>query len=219
MDNTFIQEQSIEKRNVSIIYIVLKRIIDITGSLVGFILLAPLFLIIVGFMKYYEPNGPIFFAHERIGLNGEKFKCYKFRSMVVNAQEIMDNFTPEQKSEFAQNFKLKDDPRITPIGKFIRNTSLDELPQLWNILVGEMTIVGPRPIVEKELELYGVHQYDYMSMKPGLTGMWQVHGRSDTTYEERVLLDLKYMSERCIYLDINLIFMTIFKVVKREGAY
>lgn len=204
--------------NNSIFYTATKRIIDILGSLIGIIILSPLFIIVAVLIKLEDPKGNIIFGHKRVGKNGEMFPCLKFRSMFANAEEMKKNFTEAQKREYAETFKLKDDPRITKVGNFIRRTSLDELPQLFNVLKGDMTMVGPRPIVTAELEFYGEFEEYYKSVKPGLTGLWQVSGRSDTSYEERVELDMKYISTRSILKDLYIILMTVFKVLKREGA-
>ena len=216
-----LQGQILEHLNTndSYIYLFTKRAIDIIGSLLGLIFLSPLFLIVAILIKLEDPKGKVFFGHQRVGKGGVLFPCWKFRSMFANAEEMKKNFTEEQKREYAETFKLQNDPRITKVGAFIRKTSLDELPQLVNILKGEMTIVGPRPIVEKELEFYGVYDEYYKSVKPGLTGLWQVSGRSDTSYEERVAFDMEYVTKRNIFWDIKIIFMTVYKVLKRDGAY
>lgn len=200
-------------------YLFIKRLIDIVGSLVGIILFSPIFLAVAVAIKIEDPKGSIIFGHQRVGKDGNLFSCYKFRSMYDNADEMKTNFTQDQKREYDETFKLKNDPRITKVGKFIRKTSLDELPQLLNILIGEMSIVGPRPIVTKELEFYDKHAVYYKAVKPGLTGLWQVSGRSDTTYDERVALDMKYVSTRNTFKDLYLIILTIVKVIKREGSY
>lgn len=201
------------------IYIFIKRILDIIGSFLGIIVLFPIFILVALFIKIEDPKGRVIFGHIRVGKDGKEFPCFKFRSMYTDAEEMKKNFTEEQKKEYAETFKLKDDPRITKVGKFIRKTSLDELPQLFNILRGEMSIVGPRPIVRDELEYYGVYDKFYLAVKPGLTGLWQVSGRSDTSYDERVALDMEYVTTRNIYKDIYIIFMTVIKVLKREGSY
>lgn len=201
----------------SLIYCVVKRGIDILGAALGIIFLSPLMIIIAIAIKM-DSKGPVFFAHKRLGQYGNTIKVYKFRSMVQNADEILKNFTEEQKKEFRENFKLKDDPRITKIGDFLRKTSLDELPQLFNILIGNISIVGPRPIVEKELEKYGIYAEKFLSVKPGLTGLWQVSGRSDISYCERIKLDMKYISTRNLWIDLKIIFKTVLVVFSREGA-
>ncbi|MFX0548404.1 sugar transferase [Hathewaya histolytica] len=200
-----------------IIYNFIKRTIDILGSLIGLIILSPIFVIMCTFIRI-DSHGPIFFSHKRIGKGGKIINVYKFRTMVPNAEDLIEKLPEKQKKEFLENFKLEDDPRITSIGKFLRKSSLDELPQLFNILIGNMSIVGPRPIVEKELVKYGENAIKLLSVKPGLTGMWQANGRSDTTYEERVKLDMTYIDRRNTYLDIKLIFKTISVVIHRRGA-
>lgn len=210
--------QSYVKDNATSGYLFSKRLLDILGAIAGLIVLFPVFIIVAIIVKIDDPKGKVIFGHKRVGLNGKEFKCWKFRSMVHNAEEILKNLNEEQKKEYSETFKLKDDPRVTKVGAFIRKTSLDELPQLVNILTGDMTIVGPRPIVIKELEYYGKCAGVYLSVKPGLTGLWQVSGRSDTTYDERVEFDMEYVSKRTMSLDLYIIFKTIIKVLKREGA-
>lgn len=207
------------KINNSLMYLFIKRLSDIIGSFIGIVILFPVLLAVAMAIKIEDPKGKVIFGHTRVGKNGKLFPCLKFRSMFANAEEMKKYFTPAQKKEYEETFKLKDDPRITKVGKFIRKTSLDELPQLFNILIGQMTIVGPRPIVTKELEFYGKYAKYYESVKPGLTGLWQVKGRSDTTYEERVDLDMEYVSTRSTFRDIYIIFITVVKVIKKDGAY
>ena len=230
MDNRFKFEEEfdgsvisieLEKSQIrnSIFYLFTKRAIDFIGALVGLILLSPIMVIVAIAIKLEDPKGNIIFGHMRVGKDGKMFPCLKFRSMFSNAEEMKKNFTEEQKREYAETFKLKDDPRITKVGKFIRKTSLDELPQLFNILKGDMTIVGPRPIVTDELDFYGEYEDYYKAVKPGLTGLWQVSGRSDTTYDERVDLDMEYVTTRNTFKDLYIIFMTAVKVLKREGSY
>ncbi|HHD2754476.1 TPA: sugar transferase [Clostridium perfringens] len=199
------------------IYIIVKRLFDFISSLIGIILLSPILLIISILIKL-DSSGPIVFGHNRVGKYGKEIKVYKFRSMVENSQEVFDNFTPEQKAEFNKNFKLENDPRITKVGNFLRKTSLDELPQLWNIIKGDMSVVGPRPIVKKEIIKYGKNFEKVFSVKPGLTGYWQANGRSDTTYDERVAMDLYYVNNRSLKLDFKIIIQTIVSVIKKEGA-
>ena len=219
--NLVIPKVEIIEKNLkkSFLYEITKRVIDIVGSLIGIILLSPIFLIIAVLIKIEDPNGKVFFGHKRVGYEGNLFPCWKFRTMVHNAEELLKQLTPEQKKEYEETFKLKDDPRITKIGKFLRKTSLDELPQLVNILFGQMTIIGPRPIVTKELEKYGEYGEYLVRVKPGLSGLWQVSGRSDTSYEERVTFDMQYIVKRNIGLDLYIMFMTVVKIFKREGAY
>lgn len=199
------------------VYLAIKRLIDIIGSLIGIILLSPLYIIIAILIKFDSP-GKIVFGHTRKGKGGKDIKVYKFRTMYSNASEIFESFTPEQKEEYYTNFKLDNDPRVTKLGGFLRKTSLDELPQLFNILKGDMTIIGPRPIVEKEVEKYGDKAEKLFSVVPGLGGYWQANGRSDTTYEERVEMDMYYIDHMCFTLDAKILFQTIFSVLKGEGA-
>lgn len=200
-----------------VFYNFFKRLIDVIASIIGLIVLSPIF-IIVSLLIRLDSKGAVVFGHNRIGLNGEKIKIYKFRSMVPNANEVFKNFTKEQKEEFEKNFKLDNDPRITKIGSFLRKTSLDELPQLINIIRGEMSIVGPRPIVEKEIEKYGDDFNKAFSVKAGLTGIWQANGRSDTTYKERVAMDVFYAENKSFILDMKIVFQTVIAVIKKEGA-
>ena len=198
-------------------YLFVKRVTDILGALIGLILLSPIFLIVAIAIKL-DSKGPIIFGHTRKGLGGKDIKVYKFRTMYENSKEIFDNFTEEQKQEFYKNFKLDNDPRITKIGNFLRRSSIDELPQLINILNGSMSIVGPRPIVEKEIALYGEYAPKLFSVVPGLTGYWQSNGRSDTTYQERIKMDMYYIDNRSLGLDLKIIFKTFSSVIKGEGA-
>ena len=198
-------------------YLIVKRTIDILGALIGLVLLSPIFLIVAIAIKL-DSKGPIIFGHTRKGLHGKDIKVYKFRTMYENSQEIFNNFTKEQKEEFYKNFKLENDPRVTKIGDFLRRTSIDELPQLINILNGSMSIVGPRPIVQKEIDLYGDYANKLFSVVPGLTGYWQANGRSDNTYEERIKMDMYYIDNRGFWLDFKIIIKTFGSVLKGEGA-
>ena len=199
------------------IYKYVKRIMDFSLSLMGLIVLSPVFLLIAILIKK-ESDGPVFFKHKRIGKNGKEIYIYKFRSMVPNAEELIKKFTPEQMKEFKENFKLENDPRITKIGKFLRKTSLDELPQLINILKGDLSIIGPRPVVKEEVEKYKNNKRKFLSITPGLTGYWAANGRSDTTYEQRMIMELYYIDNISFKLDLKVFFKTIISVVKREGA-
>lgn len=207
------KEIVIEKK----IYKKIKRIMDIVFATIGLIVLLPVFAIIAIAIKL-ESKGKVFFKHTRIGRNGEIIKIYKFRSMVENAEELIQNFTPEQMKEYKENFKLTDDPRITKIGKFLRKTSLDELPQIINIIKGELSIIGPRPVVQDELEKYGENAGKFLSVTPGLTGYWAANGRSDTTYEQRMEMELYYVDNISFKMDLKIFFKTIGAVLKREGA-
>ena len=181
-----------EINNKKIVYRAIKRVFDIVLSLIGMVLLSPVFLIIAIIIKL-DSKGPVFFIHSRIGEKGKPIGIYKFRTMVDNAEDLIKSFTPEQKEEFERSYKLEDDPRITKIGNFLRKTSLDELPQILNILKGELAIIGPRPIVQAELDKYEDNKDKFLSVKPGLTGYWAANGRSDTTYEERMQMELYYI--------------------------
>lgn len=198
-------------------YRVIKRILNLLCSFVGVIVLSPFFLIISLLIKVTS-KGPVFFVHERVGFNGKKFKLIKFRTMVNNAEEMIASFSPEQKKEWEENYKLKDDPRITKIGKFLRRTSLDELPQLINILKGDMSIVGPRPVVDEELNWYGDKKDKLLSVKPGLTGWWAVNGRSNVPYPERCDLELYYVDHISFSLDAKIILKTLGAIIKKDGA-
>lgn len=199
----------------------LKRLTDIILLLIA---AAPTLLVTivaaVG-IKITSP-GPVFYGHKRIGKNGKQITVWKFRSMVTNSQEILERILaedPVRRGEWEKDRKFKDDPRITKIGKILRNTSLDELPQLWNILKGDMSFVGPRPVTDSELDKYGKQSDFILSVKPGLSGMWQISGRSDTGYEERINLDTYYIQNWSIWLDLWIITKTIWVVLRGKGAY
>jgi Undecaprenyl-phosphate galactose phosphotransferase WbaP len=197
-----------------------KRGFDIVGSGLLLLFLAPFFAFIV--LKIRQSGGSAFFGHQRIGQNGVPFNCYKFRSMVPNAQEVLQELLgndPVARLEWEQDFKLKNDPRITPIGAFLRKTSLDELPQLWNVLRGEMSLVGPRPVIREELERYQENVHYYHEVKPGMTGLWQISGRNDTDYANRVYLDSWYVKNWSLWYDITILFKTVNVVLQKKGAY
>lgn len=196
---------------------VIKRLFDIIVSLLGLLILSPLFLLLTILIKC-DSKGPVFFIQKRVGRNGKKFGIFKFRTMRINAEELIASFTPEQLKEWKENFKLKNDPRITRVGKFLRNTSLDELPQLINIFIGNMSLVGPRPIVEEELEWYGEKKNVLLSVRPGLTGWWATNGRSEVSYPERCDYELYYVYNCSLLLDIKILFKTFSAVFSRKGA-
>lgn len=198
-------------------YIYVKRGIDVILSTIALVVLSPVFLILAILIKL-DSKGPVFFLHTRIGKNGKNIKIYKFRTMVTNAEELIKEFTPEQMKEYKENYKLTNDPRITKIGKFLRKTSLDELPQLINIIKGDLSIIGPRPVVKDELEKYGENMAKFLSVTPGLTGNWAANGRNNTTYEERMKLELEYVDNISFKTDVKIFFQTIFAVIKKEGA-
>ena len=207
----------IAKKASKINYMSVKRVFDLVSSTIGLIMLSPIFLILAIIVKL-DSKGPVFFAHTRYGKNGKKFKMYKFRTMYENAQDMINDFTPEQMKEWKENFKLQDDPRITKVGKFLRKTSLDELPQIVNIIKGDLSIIGPRPVIEEELEKYGENKEKFLSVTPGLTGYWQANGRSSTTYEQRMEMELYYIDHISPKLDFKIFFKTIESVIKKEGA-
>ena len=194
-----------------------KRLFDIIVSFLGLLILSPLFLLLTILIKC-DSKGPVFFIQKRVGRNGKKFGIFKFRTMRINAEELIASFTPEQLKEWKENFKLKNDPRITRVGKFLRNTSLDELPQLINIFIGNMSLVGPRPIVEEELEWYGEKKSVLLSVRPGLTGWWATNGRSEVSYPERCDYELYYVYNCSLLLDIKILFKTFSAVFSRKGA-
>ena len=218
IETTSLRTQSDVKTKISKkVYIKIKRVIDVILASVALILLSPLFAIIAIAIKI-DSKGPVFFAHKRIGKNGKIIKLYKFRSMVINAEELIKSFTPEQMREYKENYKSTNDPRITKVGKFLRKTSLDELPQLINIINGDLSIIGPRPVVADELEKYGVNKDKFLSVTPGLTGYWAANGRSNTTYEQRMEMELYYIDNLSLKMDIKVFFKTILSVLKKEGA-
>lgn len=204
------------KQNLRV-YEIFKRIIDIIGAGLGLILLSPIIAIVACAVKVTS-KGPIFFSQKRVGKNGELFEMYKFRSMVVNAEELKENLE-DQNEMSGPMFKIKDDPRITKVGKFIRKTSIDELPQLWNILKGDMSLVGPRPSLPKEVEQFDNWMFKRLSVRPGLTCYWQVSGRNNIDFEDWMKLDVKYVEERNIWIDIKLIFKTIFVLFGDKNAH
>ena len=198
-----------------------KRIFDLVVTVVGGLLILPILLILAVFVGV-DNKGRIIFAHRRVGQNGKLFPCYKFQSMVPDAQERLEEYlarNSEARKEWEESFKLTNDPRVTKLGAFLRKTSLDELPQLWNVLMGDMSLVGPRPIVTKEVERYGDYIREYYMVPPGITGMWQVNGRSDTTYEERVAMDTWYVRNWSIWIDLVYLLKTVKTVFTGKGAY
>lgn len=215
LENTEVSNENILKRQSPYRYI--KRFMDVILATIALVVLSPIFLIIAIAIKI-ESNGPVFFKHTRIGKNGKIIKLYKFRSMVINAEELIKSFTPEQMKEYKENYKLTNDPRITKIGKFLRKTSLDELPQLLNIIKGDLSIIGPRPVVTDELEKYGANTEKFLSVTPGLTGYWAANGRSCTTYKQRMQMELYYIDNLSLKMDVKVFFKTIEAVIKREGA-
>ena len=223
VDEAIVQPNIKEKVEVrKVLYKVVKRLIDILGGLVGCVLLVPITMAVYIARKVLkEDDGPMFYEHLRYGKDGKKFRIYKFRSMCIDADKKLKEYleqNEEARIEFEENHKLKDDPRITKLGKFIRKTSIDELPQFINVLKGDMSLIGPRPIVDGEIEKYGENKDKFLSVRPGLTGYWAANGRSDITYEERMKMELYYVDNISFKLDIQIFFKTIISVMKKEGA-
>jgi len=200
----------------------LKRLFDLASVVVILALFGPL-MVLIGFFISLTSGRSIIYGHVRVGQNGKEFKCYKFRSMVLNSDQVLQELladSQEAREEWERDFKLKNDPRITRIGRFIRRTSLDELPQLWNVIRGDMSIVGPRPVVRKEFDqYYGPARKHYLAVKPGLTGLWQVSGRNDLGYDQRVALDRAYVESWNVFIDFIIVMKTVRVMLFRHGAY
>jgi Undecaprenyl-phosphate galactose phosphotransferase WbaP len=197
-----------------------KRVLDIAGAILLATVFSPLIVAIVILMRREE--GSIIYRHRRVGRNGRTFECLKFRTMVPNADQVLRELLerdPEIKAEWVRDHKLRCDPRVTRLGRFLRRTSLDELPQLWNVMHGEMSLVGPRPVVREELLRYGRNVSAYLSAKPGITGLWQVKGRNDTDYRRRVVLDTYYVRNQNLLLDLYILLKTTRVVLGGSGAY
>jgi lipopolysaccharide/colanic/teichoic acid biosynthesis glycosyltransferase len=200
-----------------------KRLFDIIFALIVLTVFSPLYLAIA-LLVFISSRGSVLYIHPRVGLHGKEFNCIKFRTMINGADQVLEDYLnscPISRAEYEASFKLKDDPRITRIGKFLRTTSLDELPQFWNVLVGDMSVVGPRPLVQAELIKYGSAISKVLSVRPGIAGLWQVSGRNDIPYSKRVQIDASYVRMMSLSLDIKLIYKTILVVVfpKGNGAY
>jgi lipopolysaccharide/colanic/teichoic acid biosynthesis glycosyltransferase len=200
---------------------VLQRQLNQLAAALLLLIFSPLMLA-VALLIIRRDGAPVFFGHYRVGLQGRLFRCYKFRTMYTNSaamlSELLQN-DPAAHAEWERDHKLSQDPRVTPVGRFLRRTSLDELPQLFNVLRGEMALVGPRPITVGELSRYGRVRWNYLSVLPGMTGLWQVSGRSSTTYDERVALDRDYVNRRSLGLDVSILLRTVRVVMVREGAH
>lgn len=197
-------------------YHVVKRVFDVIASAIALLILFPLFAVVSVFVAF-SSGFPVLFKQQRVGYLGKPFYIYKFRTMVRNAEEIL-KARPDLLEEYKRNFKIENDPRISKVGKVLRKYSLDELPQLLNVIKGDMSLVGPRPIVIPELEKYGDHQDMYLAMRPGCTGLWQCGGRSATTYEERIALDSEYFQKAGLRFDLYIIFRTVVAIVTARGA-
>ncbi|HTX04222.1 MAG TPA: sugar transferase [Steroidobacteraceae bacterium] len=197
-----------------------KRVLDVVGSIVLAAVFSPLIVVIVALMHRRE--GSVIYRHRRVGRHGQTFECLKFRTMVPNAEQVLRELLerdPEIKAEWLRDHKLRCDPRVTRLGRFLRRTSLDELPQLWNVIRGEMSLVGPRPVVREELLRYGRNVGAYLSAKPGITGLWQVKGRNDTDYRRRVVMDTYYVKNQNLQLDLYILLQTTRVVLGGSGAY
>ena len=215
-----IEQSYREKRIGRSTYEGVKRIFDICASLVAIILLSPVFLLVSAFVYLGDP-GPVVYGQIRIGKNGKPFKMWKFRSMYKNSDRMIDQLTPEQKKQYYTEFKIDNDPRITKVGNLLRKTSLDELPQLFNVLFNDMSLIGPRPLIESEIQMNYADTYqELLSVKPGVTGYWQAYARNNATYQsgERQEMELYYVHHASAWLDIKILFKTVITVLKREGA-
>lgn len=205
------------KRSSKRIYHFAKRVLDILLATLGLIVTLIPMAVIAIFIKAESP-GPVIYVHKRIGKNGKPLALLKFRSMCKDANQMIAKFTPEEKAEWEANFKLEKDPRVTKVGNFLRKSSLDELPQLLNVLKGELSLVGPRPVVAEELEKYGDQKEKFLSILPGLTGYWQAYARSSCTYEKRMEMELYYVDHASFWWDIKILFATVGAVLKKNGA-
>ncbi|MGG1163747.1 sugar transferase [Bacillus mycoides] len=207
-----------EEVNQNGLYLFMKRLMDMFGALCGIILLSLVFIIVAILIKLEDPKGPVFFKQIRVGKNGKEFGMYKFRSMVTDAEERLKDLLQHNEVSGAM-FKMKADPRVTKVGKFIRKTSIDELPQLINVLKGEMSLVGPRPPLSREVKEYTTYDKQRLKVTPGCTGLWQVSGRSNIGFEEMVELDLSYIQNRSLLLDIKIIFKTVGVLFGSKDAF
>ena len=218
--NDITLEGNVVKERSKILYKVIKRTFDIVVSLVGCIFLLPIIIIVKISYLISKDYNSIFYTQTRIGKNGKEFKLYKFRSMIPNADKVLKKLlkNPIYKDEWERNQKLENDPRITKIGKILRKTSLDELPQMINVLKGDMSMIGPRPLVKGELDAHHGNHAIYESVRPGISGWWAVNGRSATTYEKRLELEYYYCENCSLILDIKCFFMTITTVLHKKGA-
>lgn len=215
--NYYVQESPSVKRRC---YAFVKRMFDIVASAAALIILSPIMLI-AAILVYVDDPGKVFYGHVRIGKNGKPFKMWKFRSMYMNADKMIDLLTPEQAKQYYTEFKIDNDPRITKIGNFLRKTSLDELPQLFNVLCNDMSLVGPRPLIESEIQTYYEDTHDVLlAVKPGVTGYWQAYARNSATYQsgERQKMEMYYVRNASLWLDIKILFKTVESVLKKSGA-
>jgi Undecaprenyl-phosphate galactose phosphotransferase WbaP len=217
--NTLIARRILDRNLVSKSRVA--RMLDLSLILFAFPYIVIAIVVIASLIKLDSP-GPVFYSQTRIGRFGRRFRIYKFRTMVQNADQALQNYldsSPELRAEWLATHKLRQDPRVTRLGSLLRKLSLDELPQIWNIFIGDMSLVGPRPIVDAEIEKYGKCFELYIKVRPGLTGLWQVSGRNDTTYERRVELDEYYILNRSLQVDLQILWRTVYVVLKEDGAY
>ncbi|AEV95489.1 sugar transferase [Pediococcus claussenii] len=217
-DNEFTLLEEYQNQSRRFVYRFLKRTFDIVASLLGLLLLFPVFLIVSLAIKKEDVNGPVFYFQYRVGRHGKRFKMYKFRSMVVNADKILDSLAEKNEVDGAM-FKMKNDPRVTHVGNFIRRHSIDELPQLVNVLIGDMSLVGTRPPLIREVSEYTEYEKKRLVVKPGCTGLWQVSGRNDLDFKEMVDLDIEYISRSSLALDITILLRTVLIMIKPNSAY
>jgi lipopolysaccharide/colanic/teichoic acid biosynthesis glycosyltransferase len=199
-------------------YVAVKRLLDIIGGLAGLIIYSPLIFVVAAVTKLMD-GGPVLYRHTRVGLHGQEFICYKFRTMISNADEMKSGMLHDNHHDDDRTFKIKRDPRVTPFGLWLRRASIDEVPQLWNVVKGDMSLVGPRPPIPEEVERYTLADMRRLSVKPGLTCIWQVSGRSELSFPIQLRLDLQYIKKRNLWLDLKLILLTIPAVLTQRGAY
>jgi lipopolysaccharide/colanic/teichoic acid biosynthesis glycosyltransferase len=210
--------QKVHRREESFLYLMCKRGIDISCSLTALLVLIPFLLLMGILIKLEDPAGSVLFSQVRIGKNGKSFKMYKLRSMVTNAEDMLQSLL-EKNDVSGDMFKMKDDPRVTRIGRIIRKTSIDELPQLWNVLKGDMSLVGPRPPLPREVKGYSMYAMQRLLVTPGCTGLWQVSGRNSVGFERMLELDLKYIAERSLFIDIVIMLKTFRVLLGSRNAY
>lgn len=210
-----INQELLKKKRATFAF---KRIVDLVGGAIGLVVATPIMLGVAVAMKREEPNGSIIFSQTRIGKNGKSFKMYKIRSMCVDAEARLETLLSKNEVQGAM-FKMKNDPRVTKVGKFIRKTSIDELPQLWNVVKGEMSLVGPRPPLPREVKKYNSYDKQRLLVKPGCTGLWQVSGRNDVHFRDMVALDVSYIQDMSIKNEVKIIFKTVWIIIKPNGAY
>ncbi|SDS29574.1 Sugar transferase involved in LPS biosynthesis (colanic, teichoic acid) [Paenibacillaceae bacterium GAS479] len=216
--NTYYSSYAIEGKKSIRSYLMMKRAIDIIAATIGLVLLLPLFVLLAVLIKLEDRRGPVFFSQERVGKGEKAFRMYKFRSMVSNAEELLPQLLEQNEIQGAM-FKMKDDPRITRVGRFIRKTSIDELPQLWNVIIGNMSLVGPRPPLPREVVEYTLFDKQRLKVTPGCTGLWQVSGRNSLSFQEMVELDVRYIQQRSVRFDIKILIRTVGVLFGSKDAF